>query len=740
MKYFIIDNNKINFIPENRSIIEYCENLGINIPHYCYHPNLSIAGNCRMCLVEVKNSPKPVISCAMSLLNKMEIYTNSPLVKKSREGILEFLLLNHPLDCPICDQGGECDLQDQSFFFGIHKKRFYNFKRIVTNKNIGPIVKTVMTRCIHCTRCVRFSKEIAGIESLGIFGRGMNSEIGTYINKVFNSELSGNIIDICPVGALTSKQYPFLGRVWELKNIKSIDFSDSSLTPIQVFVKSNSVVKITSSYNIDSYSNTWISDKTRFSFDGMFSPERIVKPYLLGSFDKTKQHKKWLKIFEDIIFLIYFKDHLSRHIYRNFNLYIIFSNSLDIESINLLTLLKKKYSFIKLRKLEKKNKTIDLESMFLLNSFKDNINISESEICFLLNTNPRYENSSLNLLIRQRFLKGNFKIITAGSLIDLRYPTVNLGSSSQFIKTFVNGTSNYCQDFINYKNPVILLSSNMLKRSDYSSLLYKIHSLNNITKYFKKLWAGHNVLSTELNETGTNFLNTFKKFSTTDFSNSFCLYFIDLNTSSVELNQLINLKLLNLLNMNYKSKLLIESTNIPMNYLDNSLIKELYSSAYVGLPNNTFFESSNLFLNNLLVYKKTSKIISSANKSKENWQIIRKITSSLLNINFFSFNNLKKNKLIFNIKNFIGFLKFISFNYFPISSISNKTVFYKENINPKILHFSLKYKLKYIISKHIYWLEDFYLGGRDNYSSFSSIMIECSTSFRKEFTNFKYII
>ena len=292
MKYFIIDNKKINFIPENRSIIEYCENLGINIPHYCYHPNLSIAGNCRMCLVEVKNSPKPVISCAMSLLNKMEIYTNSPLVKKSREGILEFLLLNHPLDCPICDQGGECDLQDQSFFFGINKKRFYNFKRIVTNKNIGPIVKTVMTRCIHCTRCVRFSKEIAGIESLGIFGRGMNSEIGTYINKVFNSELSGNIIDICPVGALTSKQYPFLGRVWELKNIKSIDFSDSSLTPIQVFVKSNSVVKITSSYNIDSYSNTWISDKTRFSFDGMFSPERIVKPYLLGSLDTTKQHKK----------------------------------------------------------------------------------------------------------------------------------------------------------------------------------------------------------------------------------------------------------------------------------------------------------------------------------------------------------------------------------------------------------------------------------------------------------------
>ena len=190
-----------------------------------------------MCLIEVKNSPKPVVSCSMnakSLLNSETIHTNSPLVKKARENILEFLLLNHPLDCPICDQGGECDLQDQALFFGFSKKRFYSLKRIVADKNIGPIVKTVMTRCIHCTRCVRFATEIAGIEDLGIFGRGINSEIGTYVEKVFQSELSGNIIDLCPVGALTSKPYPFLSRDWELKNITTVDFSDGFGINIQV--------------------------------------------------------------------------------------------------------------------------------------------------------------------------------------------------------------------------------------------------------------------------------------------------------------------------------------------------------------------------------------------------------------------------------------------------------------------------------------------------------------------------
>jgi len=196
-------NNKI-------SLIAYLIANGITIPHYCYHNELSIAGNCRVCLVELKNSMKPIVSCATnanSILKNNKIYYDSILIKKARENILEFLLLNHPLDCPICDQGGDCDLQDQSLFFGVTKRRFYGFKRIVNDKNLGAVIKTIMTRCIHCTRCVRFATEIAGINDLGIFGRGNNSEIGTYINKIFRSELSGNVIELCPVGFLTNRYF-----------------------------------------------------------------------------------------------------------------------------------------------------------------------------------------------------------------------------------------------------------------------------------------------------------------------------------------------------------------------------------------------------------------------------------------------------------------------------------------------------------------------------------------------------
>jgi NADH dehydrogenase/NADH:ubiquinone oxidoreductase subunit G len=194
---------KLYLIDDTLPLISYLMNLGITIPHYCYHSELPIAGNCRMCLLEMKDSPKPIVSCAISAkpcLEKNIIYYDSVLVKKARENVLEFLLLNHPLDCPICDQGGECDLQDQSVFYGITEKRFYKYKRVVSDKNIGPIVKTVMTRCIHCTRCVRFASEIAGIEELGSFGRGTHNEIGTYVNKVLLTELSGNVVDLCPVG------------------------------------------------------------------------------------------------------------------------------------------------------------------------------------------------------------------------------------------------------------------------------------------------------------------------------------------------------------------------------------------------------------------------------------------------------------------------------------------------------------------------------------------------------------
>jgi NADH-quinone oxidoreductase chain G len=736
MKYFFINNLKINYIPSNRSIIEYCENLGIDIPHYCYHSNLTIAGNCRMCLVEVKNSPKPVISCAMSLLNKMEIYTDSPLVKKSREGILEFLLLNHPLDCPVCDQGGECDLQDQSFVFGVDKKRFYNFKRIVTDKNIGPIVKTVMTRCIHCTRCVRFSKEIAGVESLGVFGRGVNSEIGTYITKTFNSELSGNIIDICPVGALTSKQYPFIGRVWELKNIKSIDYADSLSNSIQIYVKSNSIVKILPGYDETTKSNNWISDKTRFSFDGMFSPERLSNINVSsGNEDKTNV-LTWNKVFNDIIYILYFQDHLSKHFLKNYRLVIIFNDNIDLETLNLLLLLSKKYIFISLRKSENSNLKIDLESNFLLNTFKNSMDLNKSDFCLLMNVNPRYENPSLNIKLRQCFLKGNLPIFSINSLVDLTYPVKSLGSNIKILSKITEGNHLICQNMSLSKNPFLLVSSEIFKRKDSVNIVKLLESLSNNTKLIKSNWNGYNILNTSLNESGINYTNIFKTFSYLDFSNSSSLFFIGTDFNSNNLNKIIELKLLNFFTVENPNKVILELNSLFTGSFLSKTKQNFNSAVYFNLPSKVFFENSGLYLNNIGVYKKTIKVVNTTNKSKENWQVIRKIISSLTNLNLMTIDN---SNVIFNIKNIKNFINYIGFHYYPRISLSDSSKFYNKSALINLSITNKKTKIKIFNTKTKFWLEDFYLGGNDIYSRFSMVMIECSKSFRIESTNFKYI-
>jgi NADH-quinone oxidoreductase chain G len=261
-----IDNISVNVV-KNSTVLQACDSLGIDIPRFCFHERLLIAGNCRMCLVEIEKSPKPVASCTLPVAEGMKIFTKTPLVKKAQEGVLEFLLLNHPLDCPICDQGGECDLQDQVILFGSDSSRFYGEKRGVEDKDCGPLIQTIMTRCIHCTRCVRFSSEIGGSPDLGTLGRGTHTQIGTYVKKTLKSELSGNLIDLCPVGALTSKPYAFEGRPWDLKSINSIDVTDSCGSNIVLNVKDNKVMRVLPRVN-DNINEEWISDKTRFSYDG----------------------------------------------------------------------------------------------------------------------------------------------------------------------------------------------------------------------------------------------------------------------------------------------------------------------------------------------------------------------------------------------------------------------------------------------------------------------------------------
>ena len=277
MPKITINGKEIEF-KKGMTVLQACELADVEIPRFCYHEKLSIAGNCRMCLVEMEKSPKPIASCAMPAAEGMNIKTNTEFIEKARKGVMEFLLANHPLDCPVCDQGGECDLQDQSMYYGVDKSRFVENKRQVKEKYMGPLIKTQMTRCIHCTRCVRFATEVAGVPEIGAIGRGENMEITTYLEKAMESELSANVIDLCPVGALTSKPYAFEARPWELKKTESIDVTDAVGSNIRVDTYNWEVKRILPRLNED-INEEWISDKTRYSCDGLLK-QRLDVPYI----------------------------------------------------------------------------------------------------------------------------------------------------------------------------------------------------------------------------------------------------------------------------------------------------------------------------------------------------------------------------------------------------------------------------------------------------------------------------
>ena len=263
-------------VEDGSSVLQACEAAGKEVPRFCYHERLSVAGNCRMCLVEMERAPKPVASCAMPAGEGMVIKTDTPMVKKAREGVMEFMLINHPLDCPICDQGGECDLQDQAMGYGGDRSR-YQERRAVENKHMGPLISTIMTRCIHCTRCVRFSTEVAGVNDMGAIGRGESMEITTYLEKALASELSGNV-DLCPVGALTNRPYAFNARPWELSHTETVDAMDAMGAAVRLDTRGNEVMRVLPRIN-DDINEEWISDKTRHAHDGLLR-QRLDRPYL----------------------------------------------------------------------------------------------------------------------------------------------------------------------------------------------------------------------------------------------------------------------------------------------------------------------------------------------------------------------------------------------------------------------------------------------------------------------------
>ncbi len=705
---------------------------------------MSISGNCRMCLVELKNSPKPIVSCAMnakSCLANGDIYTNSPLVKKARENVLEFLLLNHPLDCPICDQGGECDLQDQSLFFGLTKKRFFNFKRIVLNKNIGPIVKTVMTRCIHCTRCVRFATEIAGIEDIGMFGRGLGSEIGTYVEKIFQSELSGNVIDLCPVGALTSKPYPFVHRSWELKSVASIDFSDGFGTPIQVFIKNNSIIRILPGYDKTSYSTNWISDKTRFSFDGMFSPDKTIHSFLEINKGQSFIDLSWKNLFKEFFYTLYFQNHLLKNYYRPHSIIMCIGENTSIEVLSLLHTLTKQYSFFKLRQPEQRLCNIDLEQNYLMESNFEN-KIQKSDTCLLVGINPRYEGFKLNLKLRSRSLKGNFKLIRIGSLTNLTFSDITITNSTKILKSLVEGNNLFCQEFINSYNPILVSNTEIFKRQDSTGF---VNMLNFFTKYINLFSQSNqnspfNILHPSLGSVGFSNFHNLKTIQNKDFKGANMIYFVNNSFSTSNIKKLLNLKLLNYFQgYNLESNLLITQSS----HLDTKLIGKLkkgfFLNTHLHLPNAVFFETSGTYINTLGNMNKLNRIIKPLGQTKDNWQILRKIYSYSKKMLFIT-NFCKGSNVTFNSNNLCRFTNFIGFQHYAVSSLNNVAFsFLKTSAGHSVNTLKFKPKKKKLFdSQFRFWLNDFYIDDKNFNSNVSSTMIQCSKLSRLNSTNFKF--
>nr|YP_010508105.1 NADH dehydrogenase subunit 11 [Phytophthora pseudotsugae]UXG56428.1 NADH dehydrogenase subunit 11 [Phytophthora pseudotsugae] len=598
-----INNIKLK-VNKNLTVLQACNNFKIEIPKFCFQENLQIAGNCRMCLVEIENSPKPVASCAMPLMTNMKIFTNTPLVQKARESVLEFLLINHPLDCPICDQASECDLQDQTMIFGSDRSRFFFKKRSVEDKYCGPFIKTIMTRCIHCTRCVRFANEICGIDDLGTTGRGNKTEINFYYPKIFNSEFSGNLIDLCPVGALTSKPYTFKARSWELKKKEGIDILDSIGSNIKIDIFNNEIIRILPKTNFN-INKEWISNKTRYFFDSL-KYQRLKYPLLKD--DENNFHKiSWLNALNII------------------NKKLITTDSSDIKSIigdltdlESLFLLKKNLNKLGISNinyeyfLNNKNFKInsDLTSNFLFNNTLKSI--EESDLCLIIGSDIRKEGSILNIHLINRLQKGDFKIAYMGNKTNFTYPIKHLGLTCKTLINIILGKHSFCKDLKKAKKPLIIIGENIIKQKNGFFFLSKLKNLS---------FLKNNI----------NFFN-----SQTSLINFFEITF------SKSQNLLNNSKLYYLFNTNLQNKLKISKNTFTI-YQGHHFTKDAQNSNLI-LPGLTFLEKKGMYINLEGFIQKNEQILNLNTEQRKDSIIYRNIYTFVLNKNQSKINSFLKIK------------------------------------------------------------------------------------------------
>ncbi|KAL9847740.1 NADH-ubiquinone oxidoreductase 75 kDa subunit, mitochondrial isoform 1-T3 [Geothlypis trichas] len=449
------------------TVLQACEKAGVQIPRFCYHDRLSVAGNCRMCLVEIEKAPKPVAACAMPVMKGWNILTNSEKSRKAREGVMEFLLANHPLDCPICDQGGECDLQDQSMMFGSDRSRFRESKRAVEDKNIGPLVKTIMTRCIQCTRCIRFASEVAGVDDLGTTGRGNDMQVGTYVEKMFMSELSGNIIDICPVGALTSKPYAFTARPWETRKVESIDVLDAVGSNIVVSTRTGEVMRILPRLHED-INEEWISDKTRFAYDGL-KRQRLTQPMVKNE-KGVFVYTSWEDVLPRVAGVL--------QSVEGKDIAAVVGGLVDAEALIALKDLLNRLNCDTLCTEEifpTAGAGTDLRSNYLLNT--KIAGVEEADVLLLVGTNPRFEAPLFNARIRKSWLHNDLQVALVGSPVDLTYRYEHLGESPQILQEIASGKHAFSKVLDNAKKPMVVVGSTALQRSDGAAILAAVSTI-----------------------------------------------------------------------------------------------------------------------------------------------------------------------------------------------------------------------------------------------------------------------
>ncbi|HUQ36044.1 MAG TPA: NADH-quinone oxidoreductase subunit NuoG [Aestuariivirga sp.] len=479
-------------IENGTTLLQACEQAGAEVPRFCFHERLSIAGNCRMCLVEVKGTPKPQASCAMSVNDLRpgpngeapEVFTRTPQVKKAREGVMEFLLINHPLDCPICDQGGECDLQDQAMAYGKSYNRFVENKRAIEDKYIGPLVKTEMTRCIQCTRCVRFTTEVGGVEELGATGRGEDMEITTYLDKAMTSELQGNVIDLCPVGALTSAPYEFKARPWELRKTDTIDAMDAVGSNIRVDARGSEVMRILPRTHED-VNEEWISDKTRFVWDGL-KTQRLDRPYI-REFGKLRA-ASWSEAFARIAQRV--------KAAKPERMGVILGDLVGAEEA---FSWKQLATSLGIKNVDCRQDGTPLGEQggragYLFNS--SIAGIEEADAIMLIGTNPRLEAPVLNARIRKRFLKGGCIIGVIGEKADLTYKYHYMGAGAESLATLAEHAPAKAQ------KPMFIIGQGALARSDGAAILALAAKAAAAIGVVKESWNGFNILHTAAGRVG----------------------------------------------------------------------------------------------------------------------------------------------------------------------------------------------------------------------------------------------